>query len=216
MHYLKKSIAFPSTNLIFLGKLVSEKWKHIKDAFVMSLKRKSGEKRKKKYIYSDHLQFLLKVVQKDVTESSICEDAESGSEDLLSDTAKSTSDHQPGTSFFATQKRRKQSSQYDETDKALLKALEATFQPSPPPNEDAAFFASITPTVNNFTEDEKLEFRMGVLTLIKNIKAQRMVMYGTSLTTYNTTPSSLTVSSTPSGEYPQSDSYAADSQLVQI
>lgn len=45
--------------------------------------------------------------------------------------------------------------------------------PPPPLDEDTAFFHSVTPTVKNFSEDEKIEFRMGVLTLIKQIKEKR-------------------------------------------
>ncbi|XP_018578255.1 uncharacterized protein LOC108916476 [Anoplophora glabripennis] len=85
-------------------KAVNDKWKHIREAFATYLK-KSGNKIIKKYIYFDQLQFLLKILDKDVSEST--------------------------------------------------------------------FFISVTPAVKNFTEDEKLEFRMGVLTLIKQIKEKR-------------------------------------------
>lgn len=43
------------------------------------------------------------------------------------------------------------------------------------PDEDTAFFASITPSVRNMTEDEKLEFRIGALELIRKIKQTRKI-----------------------------------------
>lgn len=45
------------------------KWSNIRDAFMRSLRTKSGQAAKKKYIYTEHLNFLLKVAQKDETES---------------------------------------------------------------------------------------------------------------------------------------------------
>ncbi|CAH2003149.1 unnamed protein product [Acanthoscelides obtectus] len=50
---------------------VMNKWSNIRDTFTKSLKTKSGQAAKKKYIYSDNLQFLLKTVTPDETDSSI-------------------------------------------------------------------------------------------------------------------------------------------------
>lgn len=41
-------------------------------------------------------------------------------------------------------------------------------------NEDEAFFASLLPTVVKYNEDERLEFRMEVLAVMKNIKDKRV------------------------------------------
>lgn len=59
-----------------LGNTINMKWQNIRDVFLRSL-RKSGQRYTKNYIYSNHLQFLLKIVQKINTESRIDE------EDLL-------------------------------------------------------------------------------------------------------------------------------------
>lgn len=40
-------------------------------------------------------------------------------------------------------------------------------------NEDEAFFASLLPTVVKYTEDERLEFRMEVLAVMKKIRDKR-------------------------------------------
>lgn len=45
------------------------KWSNIRDSFLRSLRTKSGDGAKRSYIYSEHLQFLLKIAQKDLTES---------------------------------------------------------------------------------------------------------------------------------------------------
>ncbi|KAK9712509.1 hypothetical protein QE152_g24847 [Popillia japonica] len=47
---------------------ISTKWQNVRDAFVRPLKKKSGQR---KYLYHDQLLFLLKIVNKDQTESSI-------------------------------------------------------------------------------------------------------------------------------------------------
>jgi len=60
------------TTLVFSGNLIKEKWNNTHDAFVRSLRKKSGEAAIKKYLYADFLQFLLKITEKDETESSIC------------------------------------------------------------------------------------------------------------------------------------------------
>ena len=41
------------------------------------------------------------------------------------------------------------------------------------PDEDEAFFISVIPTVRRMSEDEKLDFRMTVLQLIKDINNRR-------------------------------------------
>lgn len=54
--------------------------------------------------------------------------------------------------------------------------MEASFQSPAQIDEDAGFFASITPFVKKFNDDQKISFRMGVLTLIQQMKAQNPVM----------------------------------------
>ena len=40
-------------------------------------------------------------------------------------------------------------------------------------NEDEAFFASLLPTVVKYNEDERLEFRIEVLNVMKKLKEKR-------------------------------------------
>ena len=60
------------TTLVFSGNQIKEKWNNTRDAFVRSLRKKTGQAATKKYLYADFLQFLLKITVKDETESSIC------------------------------------------------------------------------------------------------------------------------------------------------
>lgn len=57
----------------------------------------------------------------------------------------------------------------EDIDQEILKALRRT---KTTPDEDEAFFISITPTVRKMSEEDKLEFRMGVLQLIKDINSR--------------------------------------------
>ena len=51
----------------------------------------------------------------------------------------------------------------DDIDRQILKALENH------PDEDEAFFISITPSVRKMSDEDKLDFRMNVLQLKKDI-----------------------------------------------
>lgn len=158
------------TRKFFAGKAVSEKWRHIRDAFALSLRKKSGDKRGKKYLYHDQLQFLTKIVTKDNTVSSIDDDKETEEFDEVE-----TDDANFNVTPKSTPCRpKKQKTTMCETDMAILKALEATALPQPTSiiDEDAGFFASITPAVKKFNDDQKLMFRMRVLALIQEIKNQ--------------------------------------------
>lgn len=64
----------------FLGDVIIGKWQNIRDAFIRSLKKKSGQGYTKNYIYSEQLKFLLKIAQKDDTESNVIE--EESTEDI--------------------------------------------------------------------------------------------------------------------------------------
>ncbi|KAJ8958780.1 hypothetical protein NQ314_006356, partial [Rhamnusium bicolor] len=144
---------------------------HIRDAFALSLKKKIGDNRTKKYIYFDQLQFLMKIFEKDDTASSICDDGEneeSGDEET-SQAMRSDLATRPTSS---RSRKRTNTSTNDATDMAILKDLEATAQPPAEIDEDAGFFASITPSKKKFNDDQKLTFRMGVLTLIQQFKKQ--------------------------------------------
>lgn len=51
--------------------VIVNKWNNLRDTFKKSLKTQSGQAHKKAYLYSDHMQFLLKTLQPDETVSNI-------------------------------------------------------------------------------------------------------------------------------------------------
>jgi len=74
----------------------------------------------------------------------------------------STSSRDAGT---IRHRRRKTTKISDEIDRKILKSLEKI-----DPNEDAAFFISVLPSVRQFSTDDKRDFRMIVLKVIKDIE----------------------------------------------
>lgn len=74
----------------------------------------------------------------------------------------------------------------EDIDRQILKAMQN------PPDEDEAFFISITPSVRKMSDEDKLDFRMNVLQLIKNIN-RRANNYPPAMNT----PTSTSSSSTP-------------------
>jgi len=66
--------------------------------------------------------------------------------------------------------REKKSRLQQDIDREILKALSSS---NTAPDEDEAFFISIIPAVRRMSEEEKQDFRMSVLQLIKDIKNRR-------------------------------------------
>ncbi|GJQ70291.1 hypothetical protein Trydic_g22729 [Trypoxylus dichotomus] len=132
------------------GKSVNEKWKHIRDAFALSIKKTSEED-----VQENEENQLCIIVKEETSVQSL------------------SSSEEPGSSDSSAWKRMRSCSP-DDINKTTLKALKTAHLSPPDMDEDTAFFKSLVPTVNKFSEDEKLEFRMGVLTLIKGIKQKRI------------------------------------------
>jgi hypothetical protein len=68
-----------------------------------------------------------------------------------------------------TQQCEKRKHNPDEFELRIMKALEEGNKP----NRHLSFFKSIIPSLENFNEEETLEFQMGVLQLIRNIKHRK-------------------------------------------
>lgn len=148
---------------------MSTKWQNIRDAFVRSLRKKSGQAATVKYIFHDNLQFLLKVVTKDATESSLRESqpndvGDSTQQDMPreQDISDSVSQHKSPAGLPPL----KRSKKIGDVDKEILRALTERDMP----DEDDGFFMSIKPSVQSLSEDDKFEFRIGVMQLLQNIK----------------------------------------------
>lgn len=157
-----------------------------------SLKKKSGQATSKKYVYSDNLQFLLKIVQKYDTVSSIEETqlpVDSDEEEQI-DTEQLIEPLKRADNKKSNNPRKKARLQQD-IDREILKALSIS---NTQPDEDEAFFISVTPDVRRMCEEDKLEFRMSVLMLIKDINNRRKNCPTSEPTFYN---SSASRTSTP-------------------
>lgn len=130
-------------------------------------------KPKRKYVLYEHLTFLLKV-------ASIGEDF---SIDFNSeDSAVFTKTERESPKETVSQRKKSRRSDYSEEepkrskdyDKSEVDYVEVDECNDPRiMNEDEAFFASLLPTVVKYSEDERLEFRIEVLAVMKKIKEER-------------------------------------------
>jgi hypothetical protein len=116
------------TTLGFSGCQIKDKCNNIRDAFFRSLIKKGGQSATIKYLYADFLQFLLKVNEKDETESSILGEnmTESTETQAEEETAVQEIDEASTSSRDAEtlQRRRRKASQVDEIYRRILKSLE--------------------------------------------------------------------------------------------
>lgn len=144
-----------------------EKWKNIRYAFSKSLKKTTGDKYKKKYLYHEHLLFLLAILQKAETEESFHSNAEEGSE-IGEDSSQMHSDKGDDNIQKVKQPTLKKRKGMDDVEKAIIKALENTQTPSEKEvDEDESFFSSILPSVRRLSPDDKLQFRVEVMQLLQ-------------------------------------------------
>lgn len=185
-----------------LGAAITAKWRNLRDAFIRSIKRKQSAEQNyevaKNYIYYDHLKFLLhrKKYKRDhtVTQSNI-DYVENVSQESMHNEispmamiepfegvqpSSNTSHHQTLESATSNdeldpchmEEAQAQHQQEEQISHPYIEPQQDLYQL---PDEDTAFFASITPSVRNMTEDEKLEFRIGALELIRKIKQTRKI-----------------------------------------
>ncbi|CAI6371352.1 unnamed protein product [Macrosiphum euphorbiae] len=155
------------------GKEVVKRWVNIRDAFNKSTKKEkslnksgAGASVIKKYVYAEQLKFLSKVFCPRSTEDSLS--INSGNEDT--EPTVSENDNRNESGQFKIPPRKQLGSRkrkMDEVDMRMLKALEE------PEDRHISFFKGIVPTLHTFTEDETVNFQMGVLQLLTNIKQRR-------------------------------------------
>ncbi|XP_018580147.2 uncharacterized protein LOC108917847 [Anoplophora glabripennis] len=143
-----------------IGEQIHGKWQNVRDAFVKSLKKRSVHPTVRTYLYHEKLQFLMKVLQRDGEESS--PHLHSTSDEAKAERTEESVSAKVDDACNIRKRLRLQ----EDMDQEILKALRST---KTAPDEDEAFFISITPTVQKMSEEDKLEFRMGVLQLIKDI-----------------------------------------------
>lgn len=181
------------------------KWANVRDAFMRSLRTKSGQAATKSYIYGEHLQFLLKVAQKDTTYSNfrpnelthneLSSDSEilgssapSGSAKKqirsmsLSSPALTASDSekpgpsQPGLSLPAKKVCRSKR-ELNNLEEEILSELKKSQAAgqSTVRSDHETLLLSFLPYIRDLNETEMMDFQMETLTTIRKIKQKRVL-----------------------------------------
>ncbi|XP_074041481.1 uncharacterized protein [Leptinotarsa decemlineata] len=158
-----------------LGDTLLKKWRNVRDRWMKHIRQDKDSKKSgagaskiKKYVYHDQLQFLKKIAHQHDTESSINvpegNNTASPTEDIIDN---------PGTRIPAqptkSQVTRKRKRNEDEFEPKMMKILE---NPHDEEGTYFGFFRSMIPTLKTFTNDQFVEFQLGVLGVLKNVKAQ--------------------------------------------
>lgn len=177
------------------GEMIMNKWANIRDAFLRSLRTKTGKGARKKYIYSEHLQFLLKLAEKEETESNFRQCTVQGvtkieeiSQSLLEGADISSVDTPPvmltGTEHRAS---RNKCTEYkrglDFMEREILtepkKVKHSENAPRPdattllPRTDHEMLLLSFLPYTRDMSETELMDLQMAILKNIKEIKDRR-------------------------------------------
>ena len=123
-------------------------------------------------MYSDQLNFLLKLINGRQTADSLSVDNMEGSQvttaeqnrDDMNNFSQETPSRKPRTLQCGKRKRNP-----DEFKLRIMKVLEEGNQP----NRHLSFFKDIILSLQNFNKEETLDFQMGILQLIANIKQRK-------------------------------------------
>lgn len=139
----------------------------------------AGINKCRKYIYHDQLLFLEKVVEPRETTSNI------NLEDMLLQTDGNSvvndDNDNVDVELISPQKAKRskkeklknKKSKMDEFETKIINILDKSYEPEEVVDPNKTFFDSILPSLSIFDSDEILEFRIGVLNLIKNMKSKK-------------------------------------------
>ncbi|CAH2014125.1 unnamed protein product [Acanthoscelides obtectus] len=158
-----------------------KKWANLRTCFRRELNAqkntKSGQAatKRRKYVYFEQLLFLLPCMENRRTEGNLEEDnSQENDED----------DEQAGPSAstpIRQRKKRPNVSKHTDLVEALLKSLNATNA-----DEDVNFALSLVPSLQNLTAEEKLDAKIGILNVFKQIRLARCVQSTQPTYRYNT------------------------------
>ena len=120
---------------------------------------------------SDQLRFLSKLISERQTDNSLSMDNMEESQITTIEQNRDMNNFSQETSFRKprTQQCGKRKRNPDDFELRIMKALEEGNQP----NRHMSFFKGIIPSLQNFNVEETLDFQMGVLQLIANIKHRK-------------------------------------------
>ena len=173
-NFYKKSSLFIYLFILFLGEKIKNRWVNIRDAFVRSLKGKSGQAAKKSYIYHDHLMFLLATQEPSQTESSTILDENTDVNDsLITESQKSGSLDGAISEEKTINKERKRPRRNNKEltyiENEIINELKRPRVEEP----KCQFFTSFENYLTDMSESEKLELHMRILQSITEIKSKR-------------------------------------------
>lgn len=149
---------------------VAKKWTNVRDSFVKSNKRLKELRtcgvasfKPKKYVYTNQLQFLSKLIDERPAEDSLSESTCTDEGEISSDICV--------TQFKELEKQLKsRKRRHDEFELKLIKALETS---ESQPNRHISFFNGIIPSLEKLDDDNIIKFQIGVLQLLENIKRNK-------------------------------------------
>ncbi|XP_029712837.2 uncharacterized protein LOC109405708 [Aedes albopictus] len=161
---------------------LSKKWKNLKDNFAKSQKKQTKSGRaansSRKYIYAKQLSFLTQAGAVAETDSSFLEDESNNqnTQDDFNDASECEASDDAKVKIPPRYISKSMNHAKDaKFESALIDFIKAQAPVAPEPNPDRAFFESLLPIVEKFSEDEKLDFRSQVLELVKSIRKSRAV-----------------------------------------
>ncbi|XP_064101828.1 uncharacterized protein LOC135212388 [Macrobrachium nipponense] len=145
-----------ATEKINIGKDVQSKWRNVRDSYAKNIKKQnetkrgSGAVRPRRYIFSEQLSFLKRVVSSRATPDHTSGDA--SSEDAPQDFAAAAA----GQSIVSLE------------DSSVIQSMEVLEQQET--DDDKDFLMSLLPLVKSLDADDKLHFRMQVMQVLMDFK----------------------------------------------
>lgn len=153
------------------------RWRNVRDNFMRFQRKitKSGQAAEtgRRYIYARQLDFLMGTRENIPTEASSQAEEEDAEADNEEPPAGNT-DEIPGPSRTAQRRAAPTAPpRKRKIEDALLTFMQQRPAPTPAPDddEDRAFFNSLLPMVRGFTPDQKIEFRLELLKMVKRYRS---------------------------------------------
>lgn len=150
---------------------MQKKWANLRTCFRRELNAqkntKSGQAatKRRKYVYFEQLLFLLPCMENRRTEGNLEPDDTPEDDDENEESVPSTSTSTP----ISRRNKRTNVPKQTDLDEALLKALKETHAV----DEDTNFALSLVPSLVNLTAEEKLDAKIGILNIFKQIRLAR-------------------------------------------
>lgn len=157
---------------------MQKKWANLRTCFRRELnaqkQTKSGQAatKRRKYVYFEKLLFLLPCMENRQTEGNL-EPNDSNDDD-------NDDDGEPSPSTPVPRRKRNTKPKQTDLDEALLKALTENNTV----DEDTNFALSLVPSLKNLNAEEKLDAKIGILNIFKQISVSRRAQI-TTQSTYN-------------------------------